>query len=156
MKAKSTLLAEFSELLSDLPRESEDISYDENLVNYHLFLIDSFDLWYGTIIIYLRTTKFPSNVSHEERRRIRHQAKYYCIINDTLYRRGVDFVLRQCLTHEEAEKVLNDFHSGACGSHLSGLATTQKILRAGYFWPSLFKGCVEAVKKFHLCQIFSR
>jgi hypothetical protein len=52
--------------------------------------------------------------------------------------------------------VLNCCHSGECGGHLSGLATTQKILRAGHFWPTLFKDCVEAVKKCHLWQIFSR
>ena len=51
---------------------------------------------------------------------------------------------------------MNDCHSGACGGHLSGLATTQKILRAGYFWPTLFKDYVEAVKKCHPCQVFSR
>lgn len=52
--------------------------------------------------------------------------------------------------------MLNDCHSGACGGHLSGLATAQRILRAGYFWPSLFKDCVEAVKRCHPCQIFTR
>eukprot|EP00253_Pinus_taeda_P031214 PITA_31214 len=34
------------------------------------------------------------------------------IIGDTLYRRGIDTVLRRCLTHEEAEKFLNGCHSG--------------------------------------------
>ena len=63
-KAKKYLV--FAKLLSDLPRESEDVLYDESLVDNHLFLIDSSDLWYGTIIIYLHTTKFSSNVSHEE------------------------------------------------------------------------------------------
>ena len=43
--------------------------------------------------------------------------------------------------------MLNDFHSGACGGHLSGMATAQKILRAGYFWPSVFKDCHDIVKK---------
>jgi len=42
--------------------------------------------------------------------------------------------------------MLNDFHSGAFGGHLFGLATTQKILHVGYFWPLIFKYCVEAVK----------
>ena len=70
MKAKKSLV--FTELLSDLPRNSEEVSYDESLVDDHLFLIDSSDLWYVSIIVYLQTTKFPSNVSKEERRRIRH------------------------------------------------------------------------------------
>ena len=51
--------------------------------------------------------------------------------------------------------MLNDFHGGACGGYLSGLSTTQKILRAGYFWPSIFKDCVNAAKKCHPFQMFS-
>ena len=49
---------------------------------------------------------------------------------------------------------MNDCHSGACGGHLSGMATTQKILRAGYLWPSVFKDFHEAIKKFPPCQHF--
>ena len=74
---------------------------------------------------------------------------------NTLYRRGVDSILRCCLTHEEAELVLNDFHGGACGGHLFGLSIAQKILRAGYFWSLIFKDCVYAVNKCHPCQVFA-
>jgi hypothetical protein len=88
--------------------------------------------------------------------RIHHLAKNYLIITDTLYRRGVDSILHRCLTHEEAKVILNDFHGGACGGHLSGLETTQNILRVGYFWPTIFKDCIEAVKKCHPCQIFTK
>jgi hypothetical protein len=49
--------------------------------------------------------------------------------------------------------VLNEYHLGACGSHIYGMATTHKILHDGYFWPSIFKDCIEAIKKFPPCQI---
>jgi hypothetical protein len=65
-------------------------------------------------------------------------------------------VFRRCLTFEEAERALNDCHSGACGGHMSGYATAQKILRAGYFWPSLFKDCITAVQKCHACQTYNQ
>lgn len=50
-KVKKSLV--FTELLSHFPRNSEDVSYDESLVDDHLFLSDSFDLWYRDIIVYL-------------------------------------------------------------------------------------------------------
>ena len=50
--------------------------------------------------------------------------------------------------------MLNDFHSGSCGGHLSEMATAQKILHAGYFWPLIFKNCHEAIKKCPPCQHF--
>ena len=54
-------------------------------------------------------------------------------MDNTLYHCGVDSILHHYLTHEEAEVVLNDFHEGACGGHLSGFSIAQKILGAGYF-----------------------
>ena len=54
-------------------------------------------------------------------------------MDDTSKCRGVDSILRCCLTHDEVEVLLNDFHGGACGGHLFGLSIAQKILKAGYF-----------------------
>jgi hypothetical protein len=121
-----------------------------------MFFITSSDPWYRDILIYIQTLKCPTSSSRDERRCICHQDKNYLILNDTLYRRGVDCILRRCLTHEEVVIMLNDFHTIACGSHLSGLATTQKILQAGYFWTKLIKYCIESVKKCHPCQVFSQ
>lgn len=73
-----------------------------------------------------------------------------------MYHLDANFVLRRCLTFEEAERVLSDYHSGACGGHMSGYATAQKILRAGYFWPSIFKDCILAECSCHECQIHHR
>eukprot|EP00253_Pinus_taeda_P032671 PITA_32671 len=73
---------------------------------------------------------------------------------DTLYCRGIDTVLQRCLTHEEAEKVLNDCHSGTCGGNQSSYATAENIFRAGYFWPTMIKDCITAVRSCHVCQIF--
>jgi hypothetical protein len=51
------------------------------------------------------------------------------------------------LIHVEVELVLNDCNTRESGGHFSRLETTQTIIRAGYFWPSLIKDCVEAIKK---------
>eukprot|EP00253_Pinus_taeda_P004691 PITA_04691 len=117
-------------------------------------MISSSDLWYGDIIIYLQTQTYRSNTSRSEQRCIRYQAKDYVIVGDTLYRCGIDTVLWRCLTLEEAEKFLNDCHSGTCGGHQFGYATMEKFLRAGYFWPTMFKDCITAVRSCHACQIF--
>ena len=113
------------------------------------------DPWYGDIIIYLKILKVPTHLSRDKQRQLHHISKNYLIVDNTLYRRGVDSILHCCLTLDGAKVVLNDFHRGACGVHLSGLSTTQKILRVGYFWPSIFKDCVNAVKKCHSLHVFA-
>ena len=127
-----------AELLYDLPSDSNGTTSELSIPDKSLFLIGSFDPWNGDFIIYLQTQTFRPNTSCSEQQHIRYQAKYYLIVGDTLYRHDVDTILRRCLTHEEAKKVLNNCHARACGGNLSGYATAQKILRAGYFWPTIF------------------
>jgi hypothetical protein len=153
VKSKKSLV--FAELILELSVESGDVVPEESPIRGDMFFITSSDTWYGDILIYIQTLKCPTFSSRDERRLICHQANNCLILDDTLYRRGVDCILRQCLTHEEAVIVLIDFHTRACGGHLFGLETTQNILRAGYFWPTLIKYCIELVNKCHPCQIFS-
>jgi hypothetical protein len=128
-KPKKSLV--FVKLISELSVDSSDITHEESPIKGDLFPNASFDPWYGDMLVYLQTLKCLASSSHDERRCIRHQARNYLILDDTLYHRGVDCVIRRCLIHEEVELVLNDCHTGACGGHLSGLETTQNILRPG-------------------------
>jgi hypothetical protein len=117
-----------------------------------MFFITSSDPKYRDILIYLQTLRCPTSASCDEHWHIRHQAKNYLILDDTLYWRGIDCILRRCITHEEAVIMLNDCLTGACGGYLSRLETTQKILRASYLWPTLINDCIESVEKCHPCQ----
>jgi hypothetical protein len=121
------------ELISELLVELGDVMPKESPIKGDIFLISSSDPRYGDILVYFQTLKCPASASRDENRHICHQVKNYLILEDTLYRRGVDCMLHWCLTHEEEELVLNECHTGACGVHLSGLETTQKILRSSYY-----------------------
>jgi hypothetical protein len=134
----------------------EDIDPNDSLPDKSMFLISTLDPCYGDIILYLQTQHFHPDISHDESRRIRHHSKRYLIIGDTLYHHGIDTILRCCLTHDEAENVLNDCHLGSCGGHPSWMDTAQKILRASYFWSFILKYCIEVVKKCPPCQCFQQ
>ena len=62
-----------------------------------------------------------------------------------------DSVLLRCLEKTEAEKVLQELHDGPAGGHYAGEATAHKILRAGYYWPTLFKDSYNYIRK---CQVY--
>jgi hypothetical protein len=146
----------FAELICDFPHSATEYVAVDSLLDEYLFLISTDDLWYGDIIIYLQTQTFWSALSNIERRRICYQAHQYIILGDTLYRRGIDSIFLHCLTFDEVEKALNEFHSRACGGHMSGYATTQKILRAGYFRPSFLNDCITVIQKCHACQTYNQ
>ena len=89
----------FAELMCDLPCAMMEAELNDSFSDEFLFLISTTDTWYGYLIIYLQTQIFHPNMSRDDHRRIHCHAKYYLILNDTLYRRGIDSILRQCLTH---------------------------------------------------------
>jgi hypothetical protein len=62
----------------------------------------------------------------------------------------MEYYLR-CLERSDVEKVLKDLHDGPAGGHFVGETTTHKILRVGYYWPTLFRDAHTYVRK---CKIF--
>ena len=94
-KSKKSLV--FAELIAEFPVEEDVDIEEESLLDEHIFLISTSDHWYGDILIYLHTLKYPVASSWEERRKLRLHAKNYLIIGDTLYHRGVYSILRRCL-----------------------------------------------------------
>nr|XP_016484544.1 PREDICTED: uncharacterized protein LOC107805079 [Nicotiana tabacum] len=52
---------------------------------------------------------------------------------EVLYKRTLDLNLLRCIDSGEAEKVMNEVHSGVCGPHMNGYVLAKKILRAGYY-----------------------
>jgi hypothetical protein len=116
------------ELVTALPSDTTSTPINTDFPDEHLFYITSDDPWYGDLLVYLQTQKFGNHLSRDDHHRILHQAPRYLLIREILYWQGVDTILRRCLTIDEADRVLNDYHSGTCGGHLSGISTAQKII----------------------------
>ena len=78
-----------------------------------------------------------------------------CVLNlveGVLFRKNYDGVLLRCLEKEDVKKVMSELHDGPAGGHYSGDTTAHKILRAGYYWPTLFKDAHAHVRKCDICQ----
>jgi hypothetical protein len=125
-KSKKALV--LVELVTTLPSDTTSAPVNTDFPDEHLFYITLDDPWYNDLLVYLRTQNFGNHLSRDDRRRIHHQAPRYLLIKYIIYQRGVDTILRRCLTIDEADRVLNNFHNGACGGHLSGISTAQNII----------------------------
>ena len=69
-----------------------------------------------------------------------------------LFRKNYDGVFLRCLECEDANRVVVELHDGPAGGHFSGDTTAHKILRAGYYWTTLFKYAHAHVRKCDTCQ----
>eukprot|EP00253_Pinus_taeda_P014792 PITA_14792 len=126
-------------------------SSSEEVQTYELSLNDIESL-YADTIYYLKNGYAPAHLDHTKKRALRLKDKQYQLINDVLFKRNYDSVLFRCLEKTEAEKVLQELHDGPAGGHYAGDATAHKILRAGYYWPTLFKDSHSYVRKCQICQ----
>ncbi|XP_047171035.1 uncharacterized protein LOC124839305 [Vigna umbellata] len=73
-----------------------------------------------------------------------------------LYKRGFSLPLLKCVAAEEAEYVMKELHEGACGMHTWQQALRAKVIRAGYFWPTVEKDYKEFVQKCLKCREHGR
>ncbi|XP_057432183.1 uncharacterized protein LOC130724932 [Lotus japonicus] len=83
------------------------------------------------------------------------EASHYTLLGDQLYRRGVGIPLLRCVSKEEAERIMFEVHEGVCASHVGGRSLAAKVLRAGFYWPTLRSDCMEYAKKCEKCQMYA-
>ncbi|KAH9291611.1 hypothetical protein KI387_043205, partial [Taxus chinensis] len=81
----------------------------------------------------------PEYLSKNQKRALKLASQKYIITDYGLAWKNPEGVLLRCITEDEAPKIIDDFHGGVCGGNFAGRVTTHKILRAGYWWPTLFK-----------------
>nr|KYP73029.1 Transposon Ty3-I Gag-Pol polyprotein [Cajanus cajan] len=85
-------------------------------------------------------------------KKLRTQAARYIVVGGELYRRGFSVPLLKCVDKEQANYILREMHEGICGFHSGGRTLATKVLRAGYYWPTLREDCVKFVKHYVSCQ----
>ena len=50
---------------------------------------------------------------------------------------------------------MEEIHEGVYGNHSGGYSLAQKILRQGYFWPTMRKDVLDYARRCEKCQIFT-
>ena len=102
------------------------------------------------IISFLQDEHLPQNA--EEAKKIKKRTARITILNDTLYKRGFSMPYLKCVDEEEARYILEEIHGGVCDDHAGLRSLVNKIIRTGYFWPTMQVDAVEIVKKCNKCQ----
>lgn len=110
--------------------------------------------WYSTIAQFLLKLEVPPGLSSSQARTIKFKAAKYCIHENLLYKRDPSGILLRCLDKVQSMEVMQQFHSNMCGGHHYKKTAAHKILRAGYYWPTLSSDVFSFVKSCDKCQRF--
>ena len=76
----------------------------------------------------------------------------YVLIDEVLYKRGFSQPYLRCLAPDKSNYVLKEIHEGACWNHIGVRALVHKVVRVGYYWPTIQADAKAYVKVCDQCQ----
>ena len=109
--------------------------------------------WMTPIKSYLKDGRLPEG--KDEARKLRVRSARYVLLNEVLYKRGFSQPYLRCLAPDEANYMLREVHEGARGNHSGVRSLIHKVVRAGYYQPTIQADAKVYVRVCDQCQRFS-
>jgi len=78
---------------------------------------------------------------------MRRKASRFTLVGEELYKRGFSNPLLKCVTNHQAQYIMEELHTGICGLHSGSRIMAARVLRAGYYWPTIKEDCEKYVRK---------
>ena len=133
--------------------EFDEVQYVPSIDLPEVQQIEDRENWMTPIVSYLKDGKLPEG--KDEARKLKVRAARYVLMEEVLYKRGFSQPYLRCLAPDEANYVLREVHEGACGNHSGARSLIHKVIRAGYYWPTVQADAKAYVKVYDQCQRFS-
>nr|GEZ37097.1 reverse transcriptase domain-containing protein [Tanacetum cinerariifolium] len=101
--------------------------------------------WMTPIVDYLNEGTLPRD--KKEARKLRLKARQYELMEGTLYRRSFFTPWLRCVGPLQVEYVMREIHEGSCSMHARPRSVVAKVIRLGYYWPTMHRDArLEKVK----------
>ena len=110
--------------------------------------------WMDPIWDYIIDGSLPDDP--KEAAKIRARSARFTDHKGILYKRGFFTPILKCIAGKDIEYVLREVHEGICGNHIGARALAGKVLRQGYYWPTILKNATSLVKKCRICQEYAK
>ena len=108
--------------------------------------------WMDPYIVLLRDGQLPEDP--ELGPIIAKKANWFEWYNGPLYKNSYTHPLLKCVTPTEGNYILCEIHERACGTHEGIWTLIGKVLRSGYYWPSIKADAENFVKTCEKCQFY--
>ena len=112
--------------------------------------VESVPSWMDPIWDYIIDGILPDDP--KEAAKIRTRSGRFTNHKGSLYKRGFFTPFLKCIAGEDTKYVLREVHEGICGNHIGARALAGKVLRQGYYWPTILKDATDLVKRCRICQ----
>ncbi|XP_074346728.1 uncharacterized protein LOC141685533 [Apium graveolens] len=140
---------ELSKLVQNTSDLASSVYFEEleapSTAHSEVLCIGSTDNWMTPYIVYLRDITLPED--QNKARYLKHKAARFFLENGQLYRRTFSAPTLKCVDPDEANYYLREVHEGICGDHLASKALAYKVIRQGYYWPTVHADSIVYVKK---------
>ena len=99
--------------------------------------VNSVSNWTTPIVSYLKDGTLPDEKGAAKKLKV--QAVRFVVIKDVLYKMGFSQPYLRCLSPKEVDYVIKEVHEGIYGNHLGSRSLVHKLIKAGYYWPTIQK-----------------
>ncbi|XP_074377289.1 uncharacterized protein LOC141718807 [Apium graveolens] len=149
------------DILSKLVQNSSDLDCSVYFEELHKPSIESGEIleieskqnWMTPFINYLDKGELLEEKGKAQR--LKAKAAKFFLEEKLLYRGTFSSPILKCVGPEEAKYCLAEVHEGIRRDHMSTKALAHKIIRQGYYWPTIHQDAIEFMKKCKECQLFS-
>ena len=88
--------------------------------------------WYSDIKEFIKTGSYSPGTDSPTKNFLYRTFSKYFLSGKVLYKKTSDLGLLRCIDKEEADYIMNEAQSGACGPHMNGHLLAKKIMGTGY------------------------
>ncbi|GAU51100.1 hypothetical protein TSUD_411810 [Trifolium subterraneum] len=124
---------------------------DEEFPDEKLMMVSQHP-WFADMANFKAGNEIPEEFSYQQKKKFFRDANFYFWDDPYLFKVGQNGLIRRCVDDDEAQSIMWHCHSSPYGGHHSGPRTAAKVLQSGFFWPTLFKDCVEFVQRCDNCK----
>ena len=111
--------------------------------------VESDPSWMEPIWDYIIDKCLPDDL--KEAAKIRTRPARFTNNKGSLYKRGFFTPILKCIAGKDTEYVLREVHEGVCGNNIGTQALAGKVLRQGYYWPTILRDATDLARR---CKIF--
>ena len=108
--------------------------------------------WFADLVNCLASDIVPLDLYFHQSKKFMHNVKNFFWHEPLLYRSYADGHIRCCVPEVEMLSVLEACHSSPVSGHHSGIRTAHKILKCGFYWPTIHQDAHEFAKACDRCQ----